>query len=95
MPLGKTWREVLEDKSIDLKEVRGAANDWDYCAVGERAEALGYEYGPYALFSEVDGLRSLGYDFADAVDSGERTVALRLLDLIESRTPQSLARVAT
>lgn len=41
MPLGRTWRDVLEDPSVALDDVVAYAGQWDTCAVGERVLLLG------------------------------------------------------
>lgn len=41
MPLGRTWRQVLEDPSVSLADVAPFAGGWDTCAVGERVMLLG------------------------------------------------------
>lgn len=43
MPLGKTWRQVLEDPETDLTSAPIAVDveSWNSCAVGERSMLLG------------------------------------------------------
>lgn len=71
---------------MDMRSLVPFAKEWDYCAVGERA-AIVNDGDHFGLMLYTPGLRSLGYDFADAVEAGSREWALRVLGEIEAKTP--------
>lgn len=102
MPLGGTWRQVLEDPTTDLGSdaIRQAAESWHSCAIGEREAMLNMPHlGDFddmverspawrALMASEHGQRiayplNPGVSFLQAINKGERDLALLILDAIE------------